>query len=313
MRILVIRGGAIGDFILTLPAIRLLRESFPGVHLEVLGYQHIVSLAVRGGLVDAARSIEYAGMAGFFVPNGRLEPELADYFSSFHQVISYLYDPDGFFAGNLARCGAKNLINGDPRIDGSVHAADQLAKPMQQLALFLEKTHAELEITAEDRAFAESFLRDARRPLIAIHPGSGGETKNWPLQNWREIGEWLFTSVPNCNILLIGGEADLQNVAELKRNWSRPSLHLVENFPLPQLGALLQRADLFLGHDSGISHLAAAVGARSLLLFGPTVPAIWAPTNPGVKIISSPSSRMEDISPASVKDRIMELLRVVGR
>ena len=65
-RILVIRGGAIGDFILTLPAIRLLRENFPGVGLEILGYKHIIALADNRYYADATHSIEYSALAGFF-------------------------------------------------------------------------------------------------------------------------------------------------------------------------------------------------------------------------------------------------------
>ena len=70
-RILVIRGGAIGDFILTLPAITLLRENFPDAEIEILGYEHIVALAHGRFYATAIRSIEYGPMAGFFVP-GRL-------------------------------------------------------------------------------------------------------------------------------------------------------------------------------------------------------------------------------------------------
>jgi len=62
-KILVVRGGAIGDFILTLPVFAALREHFPNAHLEVLGYAHIASLAKAGGLVDAVRSIEAGPLA----------------------------------------------------------------------------------------------------------------------------------------------------------------------------------------------------------------------------------------------------------
>ncbi|MEY2499591.1 MAG: heptosyltransferase, partial [Verrucomicrobiota bacterium] len=64
-RILVIRGGAIGDFILTLPAIKLLRDGFPSAHLEILGYQHIIVLAEKRFYADAIRSIEHRALAGF--------------------------------------------------------------------------------------------------------------------------------------------------------------------------------------------------------------------------------------------------------
>src|SRR5467141_791634 len=96
-KILVIRGGAIGDFILTLPAIAALRRHFPQAHLEVLGYPHIIQLAVAGRLVDRAPSIVARALAGFFARGGELSEDLADYFSEFDLIISYLYDPDRIF------------------------------------------------------------------------------------------------------------------------------------------------------------------------------------------------------------------------
>ena len=80
------------------------------------------------------------------------------------------------------------------------------------------------------------------------------------------------------------------------------------HWELPRLGAALGRCLGFLGHDSGVSHLAAAAGARCLLLFGPTDPAVWAPANAGVEVLRSPSGRMADISYAAVRARVRELL-----
>ena len=108
-RILVIRGGAIGDFILTLPAITALRRQFPGAHLEVLGYPHIAQLAFAGGLVDRVQPIEARGLAGFFARGGELAPDLADYFSGFDIIISYLYDPDAIFQTNVVSCARGQL------------------------------------------------------------------------------------------------------------------------------------------------------------------------------------------------------------
>ncbi len=79
--------------------------------------------------------------------------------------------------------------------------------------------------------------------------------------------------------------------------------------PLPVLAALLENA-FFLGHDSGISHLAAAAGARCLLLFGPTDPAIWAPANPGVTVLAAPDGKMERLGLERVKEAVYELMRI---
>src|SRR6516164_54059 len=116
-KILVIRGGAIGDFILTLPAITALRTQFPDAHIEVLGYPHIIQLAVAGGLVDRAQSIEARALAGFFAKGGMLSEDLADYFSEFDLIISYLYDPDRIFETNVRLCGRAQFIAAPHRPD----------------------------------------------------------------------------------------------------------------------------------------------------------------------------------------------------
>jgi len=296
-RILVIRGGAIGDFILTLPAIKLLRENFPAAHLEILGYRHIIALAEGRAYADATRSIEYGPMAGFFVPRSDLAPDLAAYFASFQQVVSYLFDPDGFFEANLRRAGVKNFLPAYAKIDDSEHAARQLARPLQSLALYLEDHAATVHPHSADHAFAAEFLETHRAaPLIALHPGSGSPRKNWPVENWASLGASLLEREPQLRLLLIGGEADHAQIGALTSAWGGARVLVARDFPLPHLAALLARCSLFLGHDTGISHLAAAVGAPCLLLFGPTDPAIWAPANPQVTILSAPGGDLAGIS-----------------
>ena len=307
-RILVIRGGAIGDFILTLPAIRLLRENFPAAHLEILGYRHIVALAEGRVYADAARSIEYGPMAGFFVPRSELAPDLAEYFASFQQVVSYLFDPDGFFAANLRRAGVKNLLPAYAKLDDSAHAAHQLARPLQSLALYLEDHAATVHPSPEDRAFADAFLGSDAAPLIALHPGSGSPRKNWPLENWRALGGWLLTRQSPPRLLLIGGEADHAQLEALAIAWRGQPVILARDLPLPHLAALLARCRLYLGHDTGISHLAAAAGSPSLLLFGPTDPAIWAPANPHVTVLTAPGGDLALLTPERVQAGITALL-----
>src|SRR4029434_8236343 len=96
-RILVIRGGAIGDFILTLPALKALRDARPQAHMEILGYKHIAVLAENRFYAQAWHPIEYGLLARFFASNSELPAELGNYFASFDLVISYLYDPARIF------------------------------------------------------------------------------------------------------------------------------------------------------------------------------------------------------------------------
>jgi heptosyltransferase III len=114
-RILIIRGGAIGDFILTLPALKALRDAHPDAQVEILGYKHIAVLAENRFYAQAVRSIEYGPLSSFFANNSELSAELANYFASFDLIVSYLFDPDRIFESNLQRCGVENLLAARPR------------------------------------------------------------------------------------------------------------------------------------------------------------------------------------------------------
>src|SRR5437899_9184432 len=137
-RILLIRGGAIGDFVLILPALKALREANADAQIEILGYKHIAELAHNRFYANRVRSIEYAPLSRFFAKDSQLTSELAEYFSMFDLIITYLYDPDKIFENNLRRCGVRKIVGGPPKIDngaGSAHAARQLAEPIERLGV----------------------------------------------------------------------------------------------------------------------------------------------------------------------------------
>jgi ADP-heptose:LPS heptosyltransferase len=301
-RILVIRGGAIGDFILTLPALKALRDARPQVHIEILGYQHIAVLAENRFYAQAVRSIEYGRLGRFFARNSELPAELADYFASFDLVISYLYDPDGIFEDNLRRCGVENLICGPARIvERAGHAARQLARSIEQQGIKVVDLAERIFPSIEDREFAREFLASVPRPIIAIHPGSGSHEKNWPLENWISLFSAGSRFANLERLLVISGEADKAQTDQLEREWKNRDVHFAKNLPLPRLAAVLERA-IFIGHDSGISHLAAAAGANCILLFGPTDPNIWAPMNNNVRVLRPPSGKLSDLKTQTVEE-----------
>jgi heptosyltransferase III len=284
-RILVIRGGAIGDFVLTLPAIKLLRDRFPQAHLEILGHKHIAALAEKRFYADAVRSIESASLARFFAKDSDLPAELLDYFAGFDLVLSYLYDPDGIFETNVKKSGNGTFIAGPSRLDDGERAAFQLACPLAALRLYLTDPSAHLFPIDADRTSISSLQGN-----MTFHPGSGSETKNWPIENWIELGNVLLST--GRPLMIVAGEADTVRTHQLKAEWKDKPVRFAENLPLPHLAALLE-GSVFIGHDSGISHIAAAVGARCLLLFGPTDPAIWAPANASVIVLRAPEGKME--------------------
>ena len=302
-RILVVRGGAIGDFVVTLPAIKLLRDRYPKAHIEILGYKHIAALAEKRFYADAVRSLESGELARFFAKDSELSAEWGNYFAAFDLVISYLFDPDGIFRTNLKRAGARTFVAGPAKLDNSEHAARQLARPLAALGLHLTDPGARLFPNDADRALASSLLPPAKAPVM-LHPSSGSETKNWPVENWKRLGDLLLSA--GHNLLVIEGEADEARVAPLVTAWKDRPARFVKNLPLPQLAALLEGSS-FIGHDSGISHIAAAVRARCVLLFGGTDPAIWAPANGNVTVLRAPAGKLSLLKVECVRYELMRI------
>lgn len=301
-----IRGGAIGDFILTLPAIKLIRDELPEAEVHLLGYRHIAAVAENRFYARSVTSIEYGPLAPFFARGGELPEALAGYFAGFQQIISYLYDPDEIFLGNLQRCGARDVIVGDPLIGDHAHAAEQLAAPLARLALFLEDPSAKVFPSAEDFSGARNAWGASEPPALLIHPGSGSPAKNWPAANWAALLRLWLGANPGSFCGVISGESDGGPVKFLREEFeSEPRVRFLPVLRLPVLAALLAWTGKFAGHDSGISHLAAAAGARCALIFGPTDPEVWAPLGPHVRVLASPEKIPALLEPAAMH-RAME-------
>jgi heptosyltransferase-2 len=146
----------------------------------------------------------------------------------------------------------------------------------------------------EDRQCAREFLASAPQPVIAIHPGSGSHEKNWPLENWIGLFSQGRRFANIAGLVVISGEADEAQTEQLEREWKNRDVRFAKSLPLPRLAAILEQS-VFIGHDSGISHLAAAAGGKCILLFGPTDPDVWAPKNDNVQILRAPNAKLSDL------------------
>lgn len=298
-KILVIRGGAIGDFVLTLPAIAALRKQFPAVQLEVLGYPHIAQLAEAGGLVNHVRAIEARGLASFFAANGELPEAWRDYFSGFDIIVSYLYDPDEIFQTNVKRCTRAQFIAGPHRPDESqrLHATDVFLKPLERLAIF--DADPEPRLAFDPRPAASDLV-------LALHPGSSSERKNWPEQNWAGLIEQLLATT-SAHLLIIGGEAEGERLQRLTAALPPTRYTLVNGLPLAEVGRRLQSCAGYVGHDTGITHLAAAVGLPCVVLWPHTIEEIWRPRSQRVRVVRE-SSGVQNLSVARVFGEISSFL-----
>lgn len=298
-RILVIRGGAIGDFVLTLPVFAGLRAQFPSAEVHVIGYPRVAQLAVASGLANEARSIDSRPLAGFFARQGELDGEWQEYFASFAIIISYLYDPDGYFAANVARCSQSQFIAGSHRPDdaASLHATEVLLKPLERLAIFGADPLPRLSLAP---------ARASLPAKLALHPGSGSELKNWPETRWAELLTRLVTET-NLPLLLVGGEAEGNRLQRLAAALPTGRVEILQNTPLVDLAQCLGACRAFVGHDSGITHIAAAVGSKGLILWGDTKREVWAPRSERMRILTAPHG-LKDLSVDEVARELLLLL-----
>lgn len=281
-RLLILRGGALGDFLVTLPAIALLRQRWPNAEIELIGNPVAAALAQNRGLLDR---VHPQSSARWLPLHGRapLPPDLHAWLSGFDLILSFQPDPTGDLAARFPLRPGQRFLAGAPHPAAGPAAAHYCA-PLQQLGL---------RPAALVHRLAPLAPVDPAQGPVLIHPGSGSPRKNWPFAEWLA----LATLLPGPATLILG-EAELarslpgtfvqahQTGAGAVRLGDR-ELGLLWEPPLEELLRRLAGARAFLGHDSGVSHLAACAGTPGLLLFGPTDPAIWKPPVANLRALQS--------------------------
>jgi heptosyltransferase-3 len=277
-KILVVRGGALGDFILTLPVLAALRGRFPTHSLEILGYARAASLAVAGGLADRVSALESSDLAGFFAHDGAWPARAAQYFAGFELILSYVYDPDKIFQSNVLRCVAAPFLAGPHRPDESSrqHATQALLRPLENLGLRRVDPRPRLNLPGPAEPSEDRFL--------AVHPGSGSARKNWPEPKWAELLQRLAEET-RLHFLLIGGEADGSRCNRLAAALPCHRTRLAQNLPVVEAAQKMRSCAAFMGHDSGVTHLAAALDLPGLVLWGPSNEIVWHPMSDHLRLI----------------------------
>lgn len=305
-RILVLRGGAIGDFVMTLPAVSALRRRWPESHIEIVGYPHIARLAEAGGLADAVVSLDKAEMARFFSWAPRITRDQEDYIRSFDLLISYLYDPEGTVKENLLAVGAKQVICGSPMVK-DLHAAAQLLKPLEALAIYPEseeEVRPRLALKPEHREAGQARVRELGGDVVAVHPGSGSPKKNWPAERFIALAGRIRRRKPLKPVFIIG-EADRE--AEQAIGRAGGETPVLSGLSLVELAGILSACRAYVGNDSGVTHIAAALGIPVVALFGPTNLALWGPRGGAVRVIRAAEPTPESLA-AIPEDDVMETL-----
>ncbi len=289
---LVIHQGALGDFILALPALENLRKAFPQAKSIVMGYPRILELVEHRFYADQILSIDQKGMASFFVREGMLDQALSKYFSTFDLVTVFGKDERGIYTENLKRvCLGKLLpIRTFPSWGERVHIIDHLLEQFAQWGLPVTEWNPRLYLKTSDQDWGIKFWREKgltkkeQERMIILHPGSGSKRKVWPLERFLRLARTLQEDL-NRRILIVLGPAEGAEVQKVFEEMEPEAPLCVKGLSLLQLASVMEGCRLFIGNDSGISHMAAALGLPTMALFGPTDPNVWSPRGEKVAVV----------------------------
>ena len=282
--ILVIHQGALGDFILALPALETLRKAFPQAKSVMMGYPRILELVEKRFYAEEILSIDQKGMATFFVREGSLDFTLSQFFKTFDLIVVFGKDGEGTVIKNLKRvCQGRILqINSFPPWDEKIHLTDHLLKQMAQHGLPASESTPRLHLKESDREWAKNFWKskglalEERSKVIILHPGSGSKKKVWPLERFLNLAQYLQEHL-SSKILVVLGPAEGSEVEKAFEGMGPNEFILAKGLTLLQLASVMEGCWFFIGNDSGISHMAAALGLPTIVIFGPTDQNVWSP------------------------------------
>jgi heptosyltransferase-2 len=188
-------------------------------------------------------------------------------------------------ANALRRSGVGRVISWPAKPEPGRHITDHLLGALEGTGIGTTTHQPSLRPQGAWTTAARAWLdeRGVGGGFAAIHPGSGGKAKRWPVERFAEVARAL-----PCPTLWLLGPAEEEDAAT--RAIGEQVGVVADRLPLPSLAGLLALCRAYVGNDSGATHLAAAVGAPTLALFGPTDPAVWAPRGERVTVLGGPQA-----------------------
>ena len=281
MKVLIIRPPALGDTLMLMPAIVQLKAS---VEISLVGrYPGIYFLSQY---VHHCIDYEGPGWHGLFLRRMDNASHLS--IPQAHRIVAFLRDPEGNVSNNLKAklpSASVHLFPAFPPKGEKIHVAFYLAQCLQKAGLPIDP------MKSLDEAFKRSLLEEKSPSVftgrIILHPGSGGQKKNLPPDFWlkmiKAFSKTSFSEKGQLTLLL--GPAEEQVHSFYRKNLGQRDAEMLFSPDKEELVSLLRQTSLYVGHDSGITHLAAMLGTPTIALFKNSSVYQWRPLGPAVKVI----------------------------
>jgi heptosyltransferase-3 len=322
----ILQPGAIGDCILTLPLAEYMKDSLQLGGIDILGHTEYIGFFPGRTCINSVRSMDSMNLHRLFV--GTRELDLADRdplinaFVEYAWIVTFLgeqhsnFEQNLIFTANCSHSAEVITLSMKPPEDFSGHLTDFYAKEFVEqsgLSLEVREFHGGVRLiksTKTDiekgRELLEEISVDPCEKVIVIQPGSGGLHKCWHLDNFLAVAQALCSK--DVEVIFLLGPAEQDRFSSTIIKDINSISRCLTDLSLTQVVQLLSCSDGFIGNDSGITHLAAGMGVRTLAIFGPTNPAVYKPIGPAVTVVKSNKKAFTNEPSAAVQQEVLDVL-----
>ena len=280
-QLLIIHQGALGDVVVTFPILKALRTAIP--RIDGICRASFGRLAVDLGVLDTSYPLESARFASLYTE--RIDPEVVTLMSTYHNILLFSFSE--FLERSVKRINGPRVLRvlPWPAMSPKKHVTEFLALQVRNCDLLGKEDRRRFSRALFHlKSDATGKRRSSARAIIS--PGAGSVKKRWPLERFMMVAAELKKRGLQPSILLGPAEVDLEAVLQ-HGSQSRPQVVKTRTFQ--ELITLLESAVIYIGNDSGVSHLAAFLGVPTLVIFGPSDPDRWRPFGNHVRIVKAAS------------------------
>lgn len=280
--VLLVHAGALGDFMLSLSVLQALRARRPRSVCRALCRCRVAAHFVEHGILTGWDHLESTDFLPLFSDEVPPAPSLKEYLDRFDLIISMLGDRSTISARRLGEIARGRLVCVDPEVRRKTlvngrHIVDQWMDDLSEQDVKLER----------ERIVQPLRVQKSSRPTVLLHPGSGSLSKCWPLAKFEELANRLLHQDFDAQFLIGPVEFELSH-GDLKHRLERTAPVVYEE-NLCTVAKKLLDASLYVGNDAGMTHVAAALGVRTLVLFIATSADTWQPIGQHVQALKDPS------------------------
>jgi ADP-heptose:LPS heptosyltransferase len=283
MKIFVWHQGALGDLILSLPSLWTIRRYFGDAAVHLFSRTDLSGILIKNELADEVFSHEKGLFADLFLSREALPVTLREFLAGFGAAFVFMRRPDDCFLKNLRRYIPRCFyICTVPPDNLRVHVSDFQRGALRDAGIRDDLAMPVLEASDGFSGFPSD------KKIITIHPGSGGAKKCWPLERYLRLVSFLHAGNAYSFCILLGPAEGEDATKKIEQFICRKGIDagIMRDDSLSAVAARLKKSSLYVGNDSGITHLSAALGTPTIALFGPTDYLKWGPRG-NVRILHS--------------------------